>query len=61
MLLSALSDKVLSATELMKNLELSHRPCFRKKYLIPAIQSGLIEMTVPDKSNRKNQEYKKCK
>ena len=57
-LLAALGDKTLSATELMKMLGLSHRPTFRKNYLNPALEQGLIERTIPDKPNSKNQKYK---
>jgi Fic family protein len=57
-LLAALGDKTLSATELMKMLGLSHRPTFRKNYLNPALEFGLIERTIPDKPNSKNQKYK---
>lgn len=58
-LLSALGDEELSAAEIMKRLELSHRPTFRKNYLTPALDKGLIERTIPDKPNSKNQKYRK--
>ena len=60
-LLSALGNETLSATKLMERLGLSHRPTFRKNYLNPALEQKLIERTVPDKPNSKNQKYKKCK
>lgn len=60
-LLSVLGDKTLSATELMDRLGLSHKPNFRKNYLNPALEQNLIERTVPDKPNSRNQKYKKCK
>lgn len=53
--LSALGDEILSATELMKRLGLSHRPTFRKNYLNPALEQRLIERTIPDKPNSRNQ------
>ncbi len=56
-LLEALSDETLSASEIMKRLGLSHRPTFRKNYLNPALEQGLIEMTIPDKPNSRNQKY----
>ncbi len=31
---------------------------FRKAYLVPALQAGLIEMTVPDKPRSRNQRYR---
>ncbi len=58
-LLIALGNNTLSATELMKLLGLSHKPTFRKNYLTPALEQGLIERTVPDKPNSKNQKYRK--
>ena len=60
-LLSALGDDTLSAAELMERLGLSHRPTFRKNYLNPALEHNLIERTIPDKPNSRNQKYRKCK
>ena len=58
-LLSVLGNETLSASELMQRLGLSHKPTFRKNYLNPAIEQGLIERTVPDKPNSRNQKYRK--
>ena len=58
-LLNCMGNEVLSATQLMQRLGLSHRPTFRKNYLNPALKNGLIEMTIPDKPNSKNQKYRK--
>ena len=58
-LLSALCDDTLSATEIMARLGLSHRPTFRKNYLTPALEQNLIERTIPDKPNSRNQKYRK--
>ncbi|HIV80477.1 MAG TPA: Fic family protein [Candidatus Avanaerovorax faecigallinarum] len=58
-LLAVLGDDTLSAAELMALLHLSHRPTFRKNYLNPALEQGLIERTIPDKPNSKNQKYRK--
>ena len=60
-LLSALGDNTLSASELMERLGLSHRPTFRKNYLNPALEQNLIERTIPNKPNSRNQKYKKHK
>lgn len=46
-----------SATELMGKLNLKSRLGFRKNYLKPAIEAGLIGMTEPDKPTSKNQKY----
>ena len=59
-LLSVLGSNVLSAAELMQRLGLSHKPTFRKNYLNPAIEQNLIERTIPDKPNSRNQRYRKC-
>jgi putative transcriptional regulator len=53
--LSALGNDTLSAAELMKRLHLSYRLTFRKNYLHPALKQGLIEGTLPDQPNSKNQ------
>lgn len=60
-LLSALGEEVLSASELMQRLGLSHRPTFRKNYLSPALEKGIVERTIPDKPNSKNQKYRRAK
>ncbi len=59
-LLSILGNEELSAAELMQRLGLSHKPTFRKNYLNPAIEQNLIERTIPDKPNSRNQKYRKC-
>ena len=60
-LLGALGEEVLSASKLMQRLGLSHRPTFRKNYLSPALEKGIIERTIPDKPNSKNQKYRRVK
>ena len=46
-----------SSTELMQKLHLKSRDGFRKNYIQPAIDAGLIGMTIPDKPTSKNQKY----
>lgn len=58
-LLVALGGETLSASELMTRLGLSHRPTFRKNYLDPALEAGLVERTIPDKPNSSKQKYRK--
>lgn len=58
-LLGAIGDDTLSAIEIMSRIGLSHRPTFRKNYLNPALELDLIERTIPDKPNSRNQRYRK--
>lgn len=58
-LLDVLGDEELSAAQIMERLGLSHRPTFRKNYLNPAFAQGVIEMTIPNKPNSRNQKYRK--
>ncbi len=60
-LLSVLDNDTLSAADLMERLGLSHKPTFRKNYLNPALEQKLIERTIPDKPNSRNQKYRKHK
>jgi Fic family protein len=57
-ILHILSKGSLSALDLMKALDLSHRPTFRNNYLHPALDQGFIEMTIPDKPNSRLQKYR---
>lgn len=58
-LLAVLGEETLSAVQIMERLGLSHRQTFRENYLTPAINAGLVKMTVPDKPNSRNQKYYK--
>lgn len=60
-MLSVLGNDILSAAQLMERLNLSHKPTFHKNYLKPALEQNLIERTIPDKPNSRNQKYRKCK
>ena len=57
-LLTILGDEVLSTRELLQRLGLKHRPTFIATYLRPALELGLIEMTIPDKPNSNKQKYR---
>ncbi len=48
----------LTRTELQDAVGLTHREHFRKAYLLPALEAGLIEMTQPDKPNSRSQRYR---
>ena len=45
------------AAALMRLLGLKSRDALRNNYLNPAIEEGLIQMTVPDKPTSRNQRY----
>ena len=56
-LLEVIESYPQSALELMERLKLKSRNGFRKNYLNPAIEMGLISLTEPDKPTSKNQKY----
>lgn len=60
-LMDVIGDMPMSNNELMKLVGIKHRPTFRKNYLLPAIEQGFIEMTIPDKPNSSKQKYVKVK
>lgn len=43
--------------ELQKMLDLANREHFRKTYLQPAVEAGLVALTIPDKPTSRNQRY----
>ncbi len=47
----------LSANEIMDRLGIKSKETLRATYLNPAIENGLVKMTLPDKPNSKNQKY----
>ena len=59
-LLKCLARQPMTALSCMKKLGLTHRPTFRKNYLQPAMEAGLIERTLPDKPNSSQQQYRLC-
>lgn len=58
-LLNVIEYYPMSAEELMVKLNLKSRNSFRDNYIKPAIEAGLIKMTLPDKPTSKNQKYYK--
>ena len=52
-------DVPYTASSIMTLLGLKSRETFRKNYMNPAIESGFVQMTIPDKPNSKNQRYVK--
>ena len=48
-----------TTAELMELLNLKSRISFRENYLVPAIENGVVKMTIPDTPTSKNQTYYK--
>jgi ATP-dependent DNA helicase RecG len=57
-LLAAAAQGEQTRSALQEALGLKHTPHFRQAYLLPALEGGLIEMTLPDKPNSRNQRYR---
>ncbi len=51
-------DGELKRTEIQEILQLKHQEFFRDNYLIPAMEEGYIEMTIPETPNHPNQKYR---
>ena len=56
--LLAAGDDTQSQQQLMAHLGLRHREHFRKTYLAPALASGYVEWTIPDKPRSCRQRYR---
>ena len=52
-----MGEPFVSAAEIMSRLSLAHRPTFRKNYLHPALEQGLIEMEYPKNPKHPRQRY----
>jgi predicted HTH transcriptional regulator len=48
----------MTRKELQDALSLKNSEHFRKHYLLPALESGIIEMTIPDKPTSRMQKYR---
>ena len=48
----------MTREELQNAFNLQDRKSFRERYLKPALEEGLIEMTVPEKPNSRSQKYR---
>lgn len=57
-LMEVLKDKQLTRQELQDKLNLKDRKSFVERYLKPALEQGLIEMTIPEKPNSRSQRYR---
>jgi len=51
-------DGEMSRRELQQALDLKERKSFTQRYLKPALDSGLIEMTIPEKPSSRLQKYR---
>ncbi len=49
----------MTRESLQQALGLNDRKSFRERYLVPALNAGLIEMTIPDKPKSRFQKYRK--
>ena len=56
-LLRVLSGE-MTRQDIQEALGLKHRDHFNQAYLLPALQAGLIEMTIPDKPRSSKQRYR---
>jgi ATP-dependent DNA helicase RecG len=56
--LLAVIDGELTRDELQERLAITDRKHFRDAYLQPALEAGLIEMTIPDKPKSPRQKYR---
>lgn len=43
--------------EIMEIMGYKHKNTFRKKYVLPLLESGKLKMTIPDKPNSSKQKY----
>ncbi|MBW2739746.1 MAG: hypothetical protein JRE64_13065 [Deltaproteobacteria bacterium] len=56
-LLWQFGNKPVDGKSLMAAVGISHRPTFLYSYLQPALNAGLVEMTIPDKPRSSKQKY----
>ena len=45
-------------SEMLSFMNLKDRTKFRKKYINPLMEAGILEMTIPDKPNSQLQKYR---
>ena len=58
-LLRVMGNETLSLSDIMGRMGLSDKKNFRESYLVPALRSAVIEMTIPDKPNSNLQKYRR--
>ena len=52
-------DVPYTANSILELLGLKSKETLRKNYIDPALELGVVKMTLPDKPNSKNQRYVK--
>ncbi len=57
-LLEVMGNEWQSSSDIMKKLGLSHKPTFRKNYLNPALEKGVVEMQNPEHPRSPRQKYR---
>ena len=50
-------EEVRTIAEMLSYMNYSDRTKFRKKYIYPLLDAEVIQMTIPDKPNGRNQKY----
>ena len=50
-----------SAKEILDRLNLSNQTFNRKRYIQPLVEMGVLEMTIPENPNDRNQKYRKTR
>src|SRR5690606_41494825 len=53
-----LPDQLVTTTDMLELLNLRHRPTLLYDYINPSIKLDLLEMTIPEKPNSRNQRYR---
>lgn len=57
-LVAAMGNRTLSVKEIMQSMNLTSRQSFMRVYLYPALEKGIVEMTLPDKPTSRLQRYR---
>lgn len=57
-MLILLGERELTAAQLLLGLGMTHRPTLRNNYLHPAMEAGLIDMTISNKPKSRMQKYR---
>ena len=47
-----------SFSEMLAFMDLTDRTKFRRKYIHPLLEAGILELTIPEKPNSQNQKYR---